>query len=396
MSFSVLRELEACPRRWALASADYPEIWAGRGYPTTVNLRLLIGSTVHRALDIIATALSERSCTAITDIEAVNTLKDMGGFSKALGDSISHVLKPFDDNPRTQLILDTRRRELLSSSPSMRRKVQRLLCRLRLERRPPRRPSEKPIQSNHALPVELTLGSHTEKRLRAPDLGWHGVADLITISSQQCEIRDFKTGQPGEAHKFQLRAYALLWWLDTDLNPSKRVADSLVLSYDSGDVPVDVPGPDDLQAIERDLRTRTAEAVAALKGNPPEARPSPENCNYCGVRQLCDAFWERPPSVHEDPTGANYTDVQLRLSACHSEHSWDGVVESESCSVLESGQSILLRTTELPFPLRAEQRLRLLNVRVSAPAEDLDNEPAEPTVATMTRSSEAFLLPSLA
>src|SRR2546430_2535646 len=38
MSVSTLRELEACPRRWALSSARYPEIWDRVGYPPKLNI----------------------------------------------------------------------------------------------------------------------------------------------------------------------------------------------------------------------------------------------------------------------------------------------------------------------------------------------------------------------
>ena len=32
-SFSSLREVGACPRRYALARASYPDLWDGRGLP---------------------------------------------------------------------------------------------------------------------------------------------------------------------------------------------------------------------------------------------------------------------------------------------------------------------------------------------------------------------------
>ena len=33
MSVSSLRAIESCPRRWALSTASYPNLWRGIGYP---------------------------------------------------------------------------------------------------------------------------------------------------------------------------------------------------------------------------------------------------------------------------------------------------------------------------------------------------------------------------
>ena len=129
-------------------------------------------------------------------------------------------------------------------------------------------------------------------QLEVEELRWRGVVDLLTLSETTCEIRDFKTGEPKEEHELQLHVYALLWWLDRARNPTGRLADRLVVSYDSGDVRMTVPGARALQALREKLGARRAAAIAALEDDPPEARPSAANCGFCSVRHLCDAYWE--------------------------------------------------------------------------------------------------------
>jgi hypothetical protein len=45
--------------------------------------------------------------------------------------------------------------------------------------------------------------------LRAKSIGWKGKADLLVLADDACEITDFKTGAADEAHKFQVRVYAM-------------------------------------------------------------------------------------------------------------------------------------------------------------------------------------------
>ena len=137
----------------------------------------------------------------------------------------------------------------------------------------------------------LETGSYAEVTLRDPELGWFGIADLISLSEEHCEIRDFKTGQPSDDHAFQLRVYALLWWRDPERNPTRRRATKLVLTYGNKDVSVSVPEKPELESLARELATRGRAARASASVTPPEARPGPEKCRYCSVRHLCEAYW---------------------------------------------------------------------------------------------------------
>lgn len=393
LSFSTLLDLEACPRRWALSSADYPNIWKRHGYPRVPQSAALEGTMVHLALQRIMRALVERRCSSLLDKSAIATFRELGGYTAILMHSLDSALQPYEENPRATPVLEGVRRRLIGRIPELRVRIQRLLSRIHhVSSAASSVPATR--QAGGQPRNQLLLGSHTEVELRVPELGWHGIVDLLTISTDLCEIRDFKTGIPKQEHDFQLRIYALLWDRDTVLNPSRRLADKLVLSYEQCDVQVPAPTADNLRLLEGEVRERTVAALASLQSDPAEARPSRDNCAYCSVRHLCEEYWRwQAHAGGDDPESANtlFTDLQIKLSCRHGPSSWDGVVEF--ASRLRTGAQVLLRTANLQFDLHPGQRLRLLNVYIGVPDEQSMSDKSPPIVVTMGGGSEAFLLP---
>lgn len=94
MSFSTLLELEACPRRWALSTADYPEVWKHRGYPRQPHPAALEGTVVHLSLRRIISALVVRGCPSLADEGAISAMRDLGGFTAVICDSLEGALQP--------------------------------------------------------------------------------------------------------------------------------------------------------------------------------------------------------------------------------------------------------------------------------------------------------------
>ena len=394
MSFSTLIELEACPRRWALKRADYVGVLDTRGYPDPPSLPTIEGTVVHLSLQIVASALVESGCPSLSHETAIATLRRLGGFTVVVQSSLERALKSYDRNPRAVPILDRVRERLNDRVPELRAKVQKQVARVQ----PVSRAGVGTSAVSRSLGRSrrrLLRGSYSEVRLQAPEIGWHGIADLVTISDRGCEIRDFKTGGSTEDHEMQLRIYALLWARDGELNPAAQSATRLVVSYDDVDMEVSAPDEKQHRHLQEDLARRTERAVADLGSQPPKARPSSDNCARCPVRQLCGEYWKwcgREDSMYQSAS-AEFGDAQVRLTGRHGPRSWDGVVESGHG--LGIGRAILLRTRDTPFDLHAGQRLRLLNVHRSVADDELSRpRGSDPTVVvTMSTSSETYLVP---
>ena len=323
MSFSTLIELEVCPRRWALATAEYSNLWNNRGYPSVPQASALEGTIVHLSLQKITGALVENGCSSLADESAILTLRQLGGYTAIIMDSLERVLLPYMENPRTVPALDGIRTRLTARVPEIRTRVQRFLSRIRPLPRavvPGETVTHREGEPRHA----LQQGSYTEVLLQASELEWHGIADMLTLSTTQCEIRDFKTGTPKEEHKVQLWVYALLWARDTVLNPSARLANKLVLSYEMNDVEVPSLPASKLSSFEEEIKKRSAAALAGLKSDTPQAKTNQDNCRYCTVRHLCEDYWHWliQQRTEDAPLTSEYMDIQIKVQAQHGPTSW--------------------------------------------------------------------------
>lgn len=382
MTVSAYEEIRTCPRRFALSTADYPEFWRGRGYPPKPHVHALRGSAIHLAVEIISKRLVLAGCPSVQDPLATEVLKQLGGYTQVVQECIQRVLKRFAENPRGMRLLDGIERTLRGQAADLRTRVQAILSRLRL---PPSvaTQAQRSTSGSH-IRRPLTAGAFPEVELRAPQIRWKGKADLLLIHNETCEITDFKSGAPDDAHRFQVRVYALLWSLDTEINPTARLATRLVLSYSSGDVEVQSLTAAVLREFEGDLCKRREDAETALRMLPPEARPAPENCRYCGVRQLCDSYWEQYRTLADrDSVETTFGDAALKILRRHGPMSFDAVLERSPGAPGES--RVLLRVHDA-IELQAGERLRVLDAAIT-----LDRESETSTeIVTLTMNSEVF------
>jgi hypothetical protein len=323
LTVSALREIEACPRRWALSSADYPSIWGDRGYPARANVKALAGTVVHTVLETVTKELVKAGCPSVLDATAVMVLQRLGGWSKVVGLAIDQLVARCAANPRLSRLSDYFSRSLRAQVPELRSRVQAMLARRVLLSK------SKPVSTGVSRRERGPLGPgvYCELDLHVPRLGWRGRTDLLSLTLDSCEITDFKTGEPADEHAFQLRVYATLWNRDDILNPTARLATQLVLAHPHGDVTLPAPTAQEISDIEVELAARGAAARKAIEVHPPEAKPSLERCRYCGVRQLCDAYWQpdtqqRLADERIDET-KSYVDVSASVHRQHGPKSWD-------------------------------------------------------------------------
>jgi CRISPR/Cas system-associated exonuclease Cas4 (RecB family) len=282
---------------------------------------------------------------------------------------------------------------LQSHMPQLREQVQVKLRHLHFENSflPTRRKQdEAPSQTLH--------GSHSEVELRAHALRWVGVADYVAVFENDCEIVDFKNGDPDEEHKLQILIYALLWIRDQKLNPNRRIANKLTLSYESGTVDVPAPSENELNELERKIQTRTDFVRNGFSTLPPEARPSPNNCRFCDVRHLCSEYWK--PQTEQQmaelaSSSSDYADLEAKIISQQGMKCWKAVVV---CSqALRPGAPILLRTSIFDNSLdeallsgTGNDRVRILDGRLANRSSD-----ASPTLVTISERSEGFLVKSI-
>jgi hypothetical protein len=382
MSVSAHAEIEECPRRWALSAAEYPELWSGRGYPPKLQVAALAGSVVHLALEIITKQLTRAGVPSLSDPSAPQVLRALGGYTRVVEECVERILKRYLDNPRAGALMEHAQRTLRGQVPTLRARVQSMLSRIRLPKGASGSAAPSTSKPSGPAPrLPLASGTYPEVEVRAKTIGWKGKVDLLVLDADACEITDFKTGAADEAHKFQVRAYAVMWRLDDELNPSGRVADRLVLAYESHDVDVAAPSASEIDDLGHDLRARRQAAEAALAARPPSARPSSESCRYCGVRQLCDAYWASPAQAVSDD--GRFGDVELRITGRHGPTSWDAVVVR--ARDLPAKTTALLRLHQ-PDEFKTGTRVRVLDGALARDPED----DAAPAIVTLSALSEAY------
>lgn len=382
MSVSTHAEIEECPRRWALSSAEYPELWGGRGYPPKLQVAALAGSVVHLALEIITKQLTRAGVPSLSDPSAPQVLRALGGYTRVVEECVERILKRYNDNPRAGALMEHAQRTLRGQVPTLRARVQSMLSRIRLPKGAAT-PTALSTSKSSGPPPRLPLanGTYPEVEVRAKSIGWKGKVDLLVLGDDACEITDFKTGAADEGHKFQVRAYAVMWRLDDELNPSERLVDRLVLAYESQDVDVAPPSASEIDDLSRELLARRQAAEAALAARPPSAHPSTESCRYCGVRQLCDAYWAGSSQAVSDD--GRFGDVELKITGRHGPTSWDAVVVR--ARDFPAKTTALLRLQQ-PDEFKAGARVRVLDGALARDPED-DSAPA---IVTLSALSEAY------
>jgi hypothetical protein len=379
-SFSSLREIRTCPRRYALARASYPDLWDGRGYPRLPALATLFGDIVHDALDTIVSAVVAAGCESAQSPEGVTVLRQLGGYTAVIERAAEDRLADLQGNPRL--------------SDDMRQRIQRGLN----ERAAEARVQVQAYITNTVITYggklaadvaaraatvpgrrgPLPPGSHAEITLTASHLRLRGRVDLIRFAESGAHITDYKTGAESPSHAEQLRLYALLWNLDRRVNPGRRPVTALTAAYPGRNIAIPVPSEPELRDIEKQTAASIDEADAELAATAPRAVPSTENCSHCEVRHLCDAYWSSAaPDPSHLPDQTRF-DCQGMIGAPNGQHSWWFHPEGSA------QQAILIQAPPTGPDLPAGHYVRILGLRIDADPE------AKTTVASMNSATEVF------
>jgi hypothetical protein len=374
-SYSSLKAVETCPRRYVLSRGEYPGLWDRSGYPEVPSAAALFGDVVHDSLEVIVRALANHGCTSASGPEAIAVLKDLGGYSEVAKTMLAKRLTRLADNPR--LAGEGRERlqdQLEHRIPEAREEIQHYLHRLTLT---PRQASGSGSGGGNPR-YARDVGSHPEATLEADDLRLWGRIDLLTVGPAQVDITDYKTGAEDESHLDQLRFYAVLWDRDSVSNPDGAPAGKLTASYPSREVTIDAPDAEHLQTLVDTLTTRVANADDLVRSEEPSAQLG-DHCGFCSVRPLCSAYWSTSTDTATLKRGT-WFDFEGTVVERNGIKSW------WLSDLSPKENALLLRTTSAHHVFEPGQRLRLLGLR-------RDEDPDSDTVvAVLTQTSEVFLV----
>ena len=108
--YSALKDVEACPRRWALSNATYPGLWGGRGYPRRPSPAALTGRVIHRSAEAILRSLTDAGCKGLEDPTSAVVFRGLGGISGVVDSQLEAELHDLRPNRRPARMSDSLRR----------------------------------------------------------------------------------------------------------------------------------------------------------------------------------------------------------------------------------------------------------------------------------------------
>jgi CRISPR/Cas system-associated exonuclease Cas4 (RecB family) len=296
-------------------------------------------------------------------------------------------------NPRVQQQAADLESDLQKSTGKLRRRVQRHIVRL------DKIPTSKEIatldqgktegsKSDDSRRGPLSNGVYAEQWVQAPAIGWGGYIDLLSLGNDHCEISDIKTGKAKGSHADQVRFYALFWWLDDELNPEGRVADTLRLRYPSETVEVPAPDETQLEDLRRQVEERGEEVRALIDESPPPARPEQKRCSRCDVRHLCYSYWSEETQARLAGDGVpDFADVELRLTRNAGPSMWHAQILTDGH--WSQGKDVIFESRKGPDRFQNLDEVRILDAQV------LDGPKRDRIGLRETRYTEAFLLKRL-
>lgn len=385
-SYSSLKEIEACPRRYVLTRSSYPDLWEGNGYPSLPSPASIFGDVVHDALEALVRALTHAGCESLSSEDAVTVLRPLGGIPAAVRTAMERHLRWLEANPRlTPEAFQRFARALGDRAEDARAQVQELLCRMSF---PVGTPRTSNVQTSDTGDGEgpafhrraVGGGTHPEITLADDELRLMGRVDLLTVSDGAASIVDYKTGVPDPGHVEQVNLYALLWGLDRVVNPEQVPVGQLTIAYPSHDMRIAPEDRADPKALEFSTRLRIATADGRAEEVPPEARPAPEVCVYCPVKGLCDTYWSAAVPNPTSVADGQWFDHEGVVGPPNG-------VRSRWMLAPDSGQNQLLLRTPPSAPQLAEgDAVRLLGIRLE------DDPETAATVAVMSTSTEVLIL----
>lgn len=393
LSYSTLKTLEACARRWAYGHAEcVPNpYFAPQGQMLGVtSLGSIRGNVAHKALQKLLNLYVRYGGPPPDTYEIMEFWEDRlgeAGLAGLVQATVAAELVVARTNPRNRLLLPHFERQVPRLVDEVVRFVhERIPAILRVAHaggahRAHTTGAADGAKGRHA----LGSGSHAEVRVEAlladevGEVRWKGQIDVVCIEPGGVTLVDYKTGVAETEHREQLEIYALLFARDPVVNPSAHRATRLLLAYRSGVTENwEAPGDMALRDIERALLRRSRALVPPLVADPPAATPSSATCTPCGHRGHCDAYWAQKIRVSAPsegvPSGGDLVDIEIAVSMRSPNGDRlegtttprPGVAGTAVRLLVHEGQRVTVRQIDIA----RDPRVRLLGVRSLPPSAD--------------------------
>ncbi len=364
-SYSSMKQMAVCLRQWQLSRSRYGDL---RRYPEKPSEPADVGVIVHEILSDLFRAMAIAGYPEIgTDVfRKVMAKVDILGQARR---RIEELEGRVAQNPRaTGFRFQSTARDIYNKVVQAFRQeytaVAAQAATLALG------PTRSPLVEGSSLSRRALLeqqGILSEEEVRHPSLPLRGFIDLLVRRGGETTVLDFKTGAPQPQYREQLRLYALMWWRSTgdlpatiELRYGPRVERWPVIEAE-------------FVAAERELEEKIRRYQTALSTRPAEATRGP-HCSGCGVRQLCDAYWESKEDAGRGKGGR----VDLEV-VVHSVINRGGFVgrdsqEQEIAVVCEDD------VAAMHGPFVPDERLRIVNAL----------READGSAVQITRTAEVF------
>lgn len=414
LSFSALREIDLCPRRWWLLHSQYDGLLGP--YPELVFAATVRGAVVHGALKAFGGVLRRAGDPAPGSVdfvemrrafplretvrqlrrEALNHLAnnprvDVVALSAAVSvDGCIAAFKRLVTQAYSRHVMGHSEAEVLASmgDAAVCQGEARVVTCSSWERRFPQGCGHEPSASGEtngppaagpdrwshpdAVPCPAVL---PEVQVEIADPPLRGTIDLVVTDQEGDTVVELKTGEPRAEHECQSRIYAVLWWCSTG-RPIRR---RLLVYADHEPVPLSGLGTDELRLETALLRERAATARANLRHHPPPARPTAHKCLLCPVRQMCEDYWQSPTtienrwtieslaSLRDGEMATGLRDLELDLNEAEELQNGFSVQVAVPSGVRRNGEMCICFLCKVPpkfHPgmLRTVSRARLLRV----------------------------------
>lgn len=284
-SFSSMKQMGVCLRKWQLARSFYGD---HKGYPERPSEPAEVGKIVHDLLSRLFQRAavagypplgSEEFAAVLDHVDILGTARSkLEAFAReaarsprSLGVRVS--VSPRDVYNQVARAFREEYTRVLAEAPGW-PPIPKLLA-------SPAGPEDTPADRLRALEA---IGVLSEEAVRHPSLPVWGIIDLLARREGRTAVIDFKTGSSRPEYKEQIQLYALLWWRSTGDLP---VSVELRYGARSEGWPVSA---DDLSRLEDDLSTRVVRYASGLSAHPAEAKIG-AHCEGCSARPLCGDYW---------------------------------------------------------------------------------------------------------